>query len=206
MASDAGGVPDPSEVPSEQQPEVVVHLERTLGAVAGLLALVPARGWARPTPCDGWDVRAVANHLATVTDKFTRFAAGEHGVVREDRRDWLGDDPGTGFSVVAAQSSQAWRGHPDALGRTCRLPFGDFDGATAAGINLLDAVVHGWDISTTTDQPWFPEPRAVELSLEVAELLVTPAARESGQFGPPGRAEPTPFGRLLASTGRGSAG
>jgi hypothetical protein len=29
----------------------------------------------------------------------------------------------------------------------CVLPFGSFDGATAAGINLFDAVVHQWDIA-----------------------------------------------------------
>ena len=200
---DADGVSDPSPpIP----PVVVRHLARALRGVVALVFTMPDDGWTLPTPCEGWNVRDVANHVATVTEKFTRFAAGEDGLLREDGRDWLGDRPDEGLLRVVSESSATWRDHPEALERTCHLPFGDFDGATAAAINLFDAVVHGWDVATATDQHWFsPGARAVDLSLEIAELLVTPAARASGQFGPPASAKPTPFGRLLGLTGRSSA-
>ena len=137
-----------------------------------------------------------------MTEKFTRFALGEDGVVREDRRDWLGDQPAVGFGAIAAASGRAWTDHPEALARTCRLPFGEFDGETAAGINLFDAVVHGWDITVALRLPWQPDERATEVSLHVADLLVTPAARGGGQFGSPRTTGATPRDRLLALTGR----
>jgi uncharacterized protein (TIGR03086 family) len=185
---------------------VVEHLGRQLQRVARLVDLVPTDGWVRPTPCPDWDVRALVNHVAVVTEKFTRFARGEDGLVVEDRRDWLGAEPAIGFREVVDDSGDAWAAHPEALDRTCLLPFGDFDGTTAAAINLFDAVVHEWDLATALGGPWQPADGAVEAALLVAELLVTPEARASGQFGPERSTDSTPHGRLLALTGRPSAG
>jgi len=36
----------------------------------------------------------------------------------------------------------------------CHLSFGDFEAETAAGINLVDVLAHGWDISPLQGR-WF---------------------------------------------------
>ena len=193
--------------PSSFSLDPVAYLVAELSAAVGLVALVPLVGWDRATPCDGWDVRDVVNHLSTVTEKFTRFACGEDGLLREERRDWLGEEPAAGFAAIAAASQRAWIEHPEALDRTCQLPFGEFDGAVAAAINLFDVVVHGWDVATAVGLTWRPALGAVDLSIGVAEQLVAPESRASGQFAPPSSSSsPTPLGRLLAMTGRRSGG
>ena len=164
-------------------PEVIDRLAAALEAVSSLVARVPAD---RPSRCAGWTCGQVVDHLQAVTVRFGRFAGGM--------------DPPAGFEPVGRWALAAWRADPAGLDRSCDLPFGRFDGATAAGINLFDAVVHHWDISGRLPS----RPVLIETALSVARLLVTDQQRVSGQYGPEIRLpDSAPAGaRLLALTGR----
>ena len=146
----------------------------------------------------------VVNHLAAVTEKFGRFAAGAPAPIRQLSGDLVGTEPAQGFAEVTAVAMAAWHAHPEALVAVCVLSFGSFDGATAAGINLFDAVVHQWDIATGAGvEPEFNDDLAL-VALRVSDVLVTETARRVGQFGTP--VVPVvgtrPSVRLLAATGR----
>jgi uncharacterized protein (TIGR03086 family) len=186
-------------------PDVVAQLAAVLETVSCVVADLEPDGWAAPSPCEDWDVRGVVEHLAAVTSKFTRFAEGEVGIIRQDRGDRLGGDPVVGFASIVHESRATWRAHPEAMTRVCHLPFGRFDGATAAGINLFDVVVHGWDVATAVGVAWPIDDRAVAMALDVCDLLVTDEARTAGQFGRPRprTASTSAMRELLARTGRG---
>jgi hypothetical protein len=68
------------------------QLSEALFSAAALVDRVPQRSLARATPCQGWGVLDVINHLAAVTEKFGRFAApasfcaGQPESGRSDRR------------------------------------------------------------------------------------------------------------------------
>jgi uncharacterized protein (TIGR03086 family) len=158
------------------------------------------------TPCPGWEVRDVLNHLVSTTAKFTMFAAGETDSPHSPPGDLLGEDVQDSFWQAAAASALAWD-EPNHAPSTCRLPFGEFPAAFAADINLFDALVHGWDIASAVALPFaMPEP-LVGIALCVAEQLCTTEAIWAGHYGPPGEVGAggfplTPATRLLVLTGR----
>jgi len=183
---------------------IVDQLSEALVAAAVLVDGLPPHALARTSPCPGWTVLDVVNHLTAVTEKFGRFAAGTRGVIRQLPGDLVGSEPADPFRAQAETAVNAWRAHPEALEAVCVLPFGSFDGATAAGINLVDAVVHSWDIATGAGvEPAMSEDLA-GVALRIVDLLVTDEARHGGHYaaaivpplGVPGSA------RLLAATGR----
>ena len=144
----------------------------------------------------------VINHLAAVTEKFGRFAAGTPGVMHQLPGDLVGTQPAEKFRDIAEAAASTWREHPEALTAVCVLPFGSFDGATAAGINLFDAVIHQWDIATGAGIDHQISEELAVIALSVAPLLVTEGARRVRPLRrlhcPPGRRA----ARLPAATGR----
>ncbi|MCA1708993.1 MAG: TIGR03086 family protein [Actinobacteria bacterium] len=104
-----------------------------------------------------------------------------------------------------AEVMRSLRKSPDALQRTCYLPYGTFPGDVALRIYLFDILIHGWDLATALDVPYAMDETATQVALEVARLVVTPEGRDQGQYGPPRSVSPlaTTTDRLLALTGRG---
>ena len=149
-------------------------------------------------------MRDVIGHLAAVTEKFGRFAAGTAGPVRQLPGDLAGTQPAKRFRDVAEAAASTWREHPGALTAVCVLPFGSFDGATAAGINLFDAVIHQWDIAAGAGIDHTISEELAVVAFSVAPLLVTGQARLSGHYAAPALppAGAPPSARLLAATGR----
>jgi len=187
-------------------PGIIGQLREALLSAALVIDGVSADALTMPTPCPGWSVSDVINHLTAVTEKFGRFAKGESGTIRQLQGDLVGTRPASLFRRIVADALRAWNEHPEALEATCVLPFGSFDGATAAGINLFDAVIHQWDIAVGAHIDHTMNEELAAVAFQVAELLVTDDARRSGQYAPPGVSRPDapPRVRLLDLTGRGS--
>jgi uncharacterized protein (TIGR03086 family) len=104
--------------------------------------------WSVPTPCDGWDVRALVHHVieeqrwapplfagATIADVGDRFAG-----------DLLGTDPVASFDEAHREALDAAEA-PGALDRTVHLSFGDVDGAEYAMQLAADHLIHAWDLA-----------------------------------------------------------
>ena len=183
--------------------DVVAALEEALERTAAVVRQIGTPDLGRPTPCSGWSIRDLLNHVVAVTIRFTRFAEGDDEP-RMPPGDLLGESPLKSYGEATERSIGAWRANPQALDRTCHLSFGRFGGRTAAAINAFDVMVHGWDLSRGLETAYeIPDHLAI-IGLQTAELLVTPQAREGGQYGAPGRVSDSasPEERLLATTGR----
>lgn len=109
------------------------------------------------TPCSQWDLRTLLNHTLGTIDVLAWAVAGDHilteagahALATEDR---IGDDdPAVAFATRADQALAAWRA-PGALDRDCATERGPIPARSAAGVSLLEVVVHGWDIGRSTGE------------------------------------------------------
>jgi uncharacterized protein (TIGR03086 family) len=115
-----------------------------------LLDLAGPDDWERPTPCAGWNLRQLAEHMAAQHHGFADAAAG----VRTELADWqpvpLGDDPVSGYRASAQRVTDAFSA-PGALNREMWLPeirtTAGFPAAIGIGFHFLDYVVHSWDVA-----------------------------------------------------------
>ncbi|HEU5111616.1 MAG TPA: TIGR03086 family metal-binding protein, partial [Micromonosporaceae bacterium] len=104
--------------------------------------------WSAPTPCAGWDVRQLVNHVV-YEDRWTvPLFAGRTIAEIGDRfeGDLLGADPAATAADAAAEARAAVA-EPGALERTVHLSFGPTPAAEYATQLLADHLVHAWDVA-----------------------------------------------------------
>ena len=158
-----------------------------------------------PTPCDGWDVHALLNHLVAGNWWAAELAAGRTIPDVGDRfdGDLVGDDPQGAYRASAAAAAEVFR-RPGALDRPCAVSYGPVPGAVYCGHRFIDVLVHGWDLAVAIGA----DPALPAHLVDACWEVVTPQAEllaGSGMFAP---ARPVPFDadaqvRLLALLGRG---
>ena len=175
-------------------------LDETQRAVAGVVD----DQMDNATPCEGWDVRALLNHLVSGNLWAAELGAGatiDEVGTRLDG-DLLGDDA-LGAYEASAKVAAATFEAPGALERPCAVSYGPVPGSVYASHRFIDVLVHGWDLATATGQDATLDPELVaaayELLLAEAELV-----RASGMFGDDLEApdDASPQVRMLAFIGR----
>jgi uncharacterized protein (TIGR03086 family) len=147
------------------------HALRT--AVAG----VPAGGWARPTPCEKWNVTQVLQHAAGDQIGYAAFLTGGPGPAEDPfaPSGHLDADPVAFAEAAIRQSAAAFAAvAPDATDVPTPLPQGALAAPVAAGACALDAAVHAWDIAVATGQPSPLTPELARTLMPVATALVEP--------------------------------
>ncbi|HEX3814934.1 MAG TPA: TIGR03086 family metal-binding protein [Mycobacteriales bacterium] len=128
--------------------DLSVLLARGLGEFERRVRRVSARQWQDPTPCSGWDVRALVNHVTveqlwapelfrgrTIEEVGDRFAG-----------DQLGSDPVATWERAAAGSEAAFSVEDALLGRV-HLSYGLSAASHYCGEMTVDLVVHTWDLA-----------------------------------------------------------
>lgn len=104
--------------------------------------------WEAPTPCEGWSVRDVVEHVIGTQRDFLA-------------RQGLDAGPEPDLADPAA----AWRAHLDRVTTVLVTPgvaeheYDGFFGPTTVGATMADfygwdLVVHGWDVARATGQDW----------------------------------------------------
>lgn len=164
--------------------------------------------WTAPTPCAGWDVRTLVNHV--VAEELWTPPLMEGRTIAEvgDRFDGdvLGADPAAACDDAAAAAIQAVCAEA-ALERTVHLSFGDVPGEEYAWQLTADHLIHGWDLAQaigSDDRLDGDLVAAVAKWFDEREELY----RAGGAIGPrvPVPEEADPQTVLLASFGRTPAG
>lgn len=153
-----------------------------------------------PTPCRGWTLGDLLDHMADGMDAFTEASNGLVAVTAAPR---------TGIALLDVRTKAralllAWQQAPTEAVRIAdaRLSSDVFLHAAA-----LEVAVHGWDVAATlADRGQSPAPIPEHLAedlMPAAHLLLTSADRV-GRFAPPVPVETdAPAGvRLLALLGR----
>ncbi len=178
--------------------------DRALAATGRIVAGVGADQWGDETPCAGWDVRTLVNHV--VSGNLWAAALGGGATIPEvgDRLDGdvLGDDPSGAYDASVAPVSEVFH-RPGAMDAPCAVSYGPVPGSVYAGHRFMDVLVHGWDVAAATGQGTTLDDDLVAGCLAVAEPQAG-MLRGSGMFGAevdaPAGADPQT--RLLALMGR----
>lgn len=178
---------------------------RALGATGRRIAAVGDSQWDAPSPCEGWSVRELVNHVVSGNWWASELAAGGtiEGVGDRLDGDLLGDDPVAAYEESAEVADRIWR-RPNALEAMCAVSYGPVPGSVYIGHRFVDVLIHGWDVAAATDGDTELDPELVAACWEVvepqADLLVGSGAFGASREAP---ADADPQVRLLALLGRG---
>jgi uncharacterized protein (TIGR03086 family) len=182
--------------------------ERTLyrGAAEEFAARVHRVGdrWDAPTPCAGWDVRALVRHVVEEERwAVPLFRGARIDEIGDPFTEDLGSDPLRSFDEAHASALAAVDDAPD---RPVHLSFGDTPRAEYTRQPAADHLVHAWDLARALGEDDALDAEAVA---RVGEWFgpVEEAYRAAGVIGPrvPVEDEADPQTVLLAMFGRDRA-
>jgi uncharacterized protein (TIGR03086 family) len=164
-------------------PDIAEVHRQALQATRPFVAGVGPDQWTVVTPCEGWDVRALVNHLVSGNWWAAELAAGRSISEVGDRLDGdvLGDDPLGSYDASAAAAAQAFAA-PGALDAPCAVSYGPVPGSVYAGHRVIDVLIHGWDLGKATRQDIGLDPGLVEACWDIVQRQVE-LLRGSGAFG-----------------------
>jgi uncharacterized protein (TIGR03086 family) len=182
---------------AELHAQALDHTGRIVSGIA------PDR-WHADTPCAGWDVRSLLNHLVAGNLWAAELGAGGtiEGVGDRLDGDVLGADPAGSYAVSARAAAAAFR-RPGALDAPCAVSYGPVPGSVYAGHRFFDVFIHGWDLAVATGQDTHLDPALMEACREVIEPQLE-AFRAGGAVGSglPVPPDATAQQRFLAMLGR----
>ena len=178
--------------------EIRTAIDKTTPIVEG----IDEAQWAQSTPCAEFDVRALLNHMVGAANMFRQVI--EDGQASPDAAsDNLGSDPKGAFRQASGAALKAFESG-DVLNRTLNMPFGEFPGASAAGIFRMEMFVHGIDLAVATGQKSLIDDEMCTAMEDAARQMGVDNFRMPGVFGPevPAPAGAEPHRRMLAYLGR----
>ena len=174
------------------------QLRQILPLVTGLVEGLDDASLASSTPCAGFTVRGVLEHMIGGSRQFGAAFRGATPPGEALPDDLVQAFPGAMDDLEAAIAS------PGALERTIAAPFGEVSGETFARFVAMDGLVHGWDIATATGQAYDPPADVVADVDAFARMALTDDLRDGDTFAaavePP--TDASPIVRLVAFTGR----
>jgi len=158
-----------------------------------------------PAPATEWDVRALANHLVLWTGyNFELRARGETVSAELQQRDFTAD-PGWAEDY-AARLDRALAAWADPAAWEAELKMGDssMPAATVAGLNLLELVLHGWELAVATGQTFRVPDSVADTALGLVEEYAEMYRSYPGGFAAPVpvAADAPALDRALALSGR----
>ncbi len=155
-----------------------------------------------PTPCSEFTVHGVLDHMMVGAATFTYLFRGEEPPTIEPPAvyGWV---PVKEFGEAMDDLLDAVSS-PGATERTLPTPMGDLPGETFARFVAFDGLIHGWDLTTATGQPYDPPEELVATVDEFARAAITPDMRAAGMFAAPTEppADADRLERLVAFSGR----
>ncbi|MGC1214102.1 MAG: TIGR03086 family metal-binding protein [Micromonospora sp.] len=177
---------------------------RSLAEFTDRVGQVGPAQWSEPTPCPGWDVRTLVNHVVSEDRWTVPMLAGRTIDQVGDRYsgDQLGADP-FGTAREAAAQAELAATHPGALETTVHLSAGDTPADEYLHQLVAEHLVHGWDLAVAIGADPRMDPDAVR---ECARWFAERAGDyRAGQLTRPGVTVPSDADeqdRLIAAFGR----
>jgi uncharacterized protein (TIGR03086 family) len=162
----------------------------------------------RPTPCPGYDVAGLIDHLVEAGRRAAALGRGQAPPPGDGSPHVeLPDAPGQ-LRSAAAEAAQAW-GDDSSLSLRHAMPWGEqYAGAILVDMYLAELAAHTWDLARATGQLGMLDPSLALPALEGARAMIKPQHRNLAGPGAPFGAEVYPppdaddWERLAAFTGR----
>jgi len=173
--------------------------QSALSALRPVLSAITPDDCGLPTPCAGFDVAALGEHLvgtvrmvgAAADAGFVRFEVVSHDDDIEARV------AASTEAVIAVWQRRGTAGEVVFAGRV--MP-----ARLALGVLSVELVVHGWDFAQALHRPLGITAAHADFVLAMARHIITPASRETAGFDDPVSvaADAAALDRLVAYTGR----
>ncbi len=166
--------------------------------------LVPADGWDRPSPCDGWTARHVIGHVVAIQRWMESLIRGTEApmnpMVDPDRH--AGDDPYAAWASARDGMLEALD-HHGVLQRQVTNWNGPQTVDFMVGFNVGDTLIHSWDLARAAGVDDRLAPELVE-RVHAGFVRIADSMRGPMMFGASVDAGPEadPQARLLALVGR----
>ena len=165
---------------------------------------IGADQWLLPTPCAGWNVHDLVNHIVAGNLWAAELGGGrtiaEVGAALDG--DVLGATPVEAYDQSAGLAASVFEA-PGALDQPCAVSYGPVPGSVYAGHRLIDVLVHGWDLASATGQDATLDSALVDACWDVVRPQLS-QLQASGAFGVDAsdHADSDPQSSLLAAFGR----
>jgi uncharacterized protein (TIGR03086 family) len=161
-----------------------------------------------PTPCPGYDVAALIDHLVEAGHRAAALGRGQAPPPGDESPHVeLSDAPGQ-LRSAAEEAAQAW-GDDSSLSLRYTMPWGEeYTGATLVDMYLAELTAHAWDLARATGQLGKLAPSLALPALEGARAMIRPQYRNAVEPGIPFGTEVSlapdadDWERLAAFTGR----
>ena len=165
-------------------------MQRALDQLARLLDDIPRDAFGGGTPCEGWSVQDLVDHIVAAPARFA-------GMVRGESIDWSAPTPSAGASPAAVFRSHA----ADLLSA---LHAQDAAGGPPVDWQCAEIAVHTWDLATALGRS------TGDLDAGVAErglAFMQPSLTQDNRAPAFGPEQPAPegadaYGRIAAFAGR----
>ena len=179
---------------------------QALASIRPVVAGIREDQWDLATPCEGWTVRELLNHVVAGN---LWAAALAHGRTIDEVGSALDGDmliagPVAAYDMSAESAASVFE-LPGALEAPCAVSYGPVPGSVYAGHRFIDVLIHGWDLASATGQSTDLDPSLVEACWEVVrpQLSLLQASGEFGAAQPSSAADQTESqASLLAALGR----
>ncbi|WP_369638309.1 TIGR03086 family metal-binding protein [Nocardia sp. JMUB6875] len=187
--------------------ELIALDERAVRASIEVVAGVTASDLDAPTPCAGWTLRDLLEHMIVQHRGFAAAAHGEGDIALWKPRP-LSDDPVGEYRAAAAEVLAAFA-EPGVLDQ--RFPLPEVRGGIvipaplAISFHFIDYIVHAWDVARALGVTVEFDADLLSAGLPVAEAVPGGAAREEpgASFAPAvDAAGASGLDRILAVLGR----
>jgi uncharacterized protein (TIGR03086 family) len=160
-----------------------------------------------PTPCPGWSVAALLDHLMGLSYAFTQAArkrtdaSGVNGPPPEPAADHLSRHWRSRLPVQLEELATAWR-EPDAWTGTSQAGGVTMPANAMGAVAMNELIMHSWDLAKATGQEYAADPRTLEVLIEF--LSQGPAEGTPGLFGAvvPTDSEASLLDQTIALAGR----
>ena len=172
----------------------------TSHVMSGLLAQLSTEQMSRPTPCDGWTVQDLSDHV--IANQY--FFAGAAGSTAHDDADTVTPANAVSRYRQATAATLDAYGSDGALERELVTPFGTFPGSLVLSVAFADQLTHCWDLARALGATAAVSDELVADAQATWDAFIQEDYRNGEMFGPatPTKADATALDRLAAFTGR----
>lgn len=139
-----------------------------MAGFAGVVAGLDHHHWDLPSPCTGWSVFDVVDHVVA-GERFTAAvmagASLEDGIAATVGMDRHSTDVVGQLTAAAAEALASFDG---ALDRTVEHRVGVISGRRMLGFRIIDQLGHTWDVATASGQAANLDPAALAIGVDIA--------------------------------------
>lgn len=161
----------------------IQNCQRALDSALAMIESTSPATLSKPTPCEGWDARALIDHMIGVVQTFgAGFASGTKltAASGQSTTGLAGDNPTATYKQAVDTLMAALR-QPGALDKTLTLPFGEMPGNQAINIVIGDQLIHTWDLAKTLGKPYTMDEELASGVLALLHQILTPERRGPGK-------------------------